>query len=64
MSAIAHHRSPGYREGNSGARPMLRRLLNIASIACLVACVALMGLWVRSEGWSDRLFGTTERPCG
>jgi hypothetical protein len=27
---------------------MLRRLLNIASIACLVLCVLLMGLWVRS----------------
>jgi hypothetical protein len=27
---------------------MLRRLLNIASIVCLVACVALMGTWVRS----------------
>jgi hypothetical protein len=27
---------------------MLRRLLNIASLLCLVACVVLMGLWVRS----------------
>jgi hypothetical protein len=27
---------------------MLRRLLNIASVFCLVACVTLMGLWVRS----------------
>jgi hypothetical protein len=27
---------------------MLRRLLNIASVVCLVACVALMGMWVRS----------------
>jgi hypothetical protein len=27
---------------------MPRRLLNIASIVCLVACVALMGMWVRS----------------
>jgi hypothetical protein len=27
---------------------MLRPLLNIASIACLALCVALMGLWVRS----------------
>ena len=27
---------------------MLRRLLNIASIVCLVLCVALMGMWVRS----------------
>jgi hypothetical protein len=28
---------------------MLRPLLNIASIVCLVACVALMGMWVRSD---------------
>jgi hypothetical protein len=27
---------------------MPRRLLNIASIVCLVSCVALMGMWVRS----------------
>jgi hypothetical protein len=27
---------------------MFRRLLNIASIACVVLCVALTGLWVRS----------------
>jgi hypothetical protein len=38
---------------------MLRRLLNIASIVCLVLCVALMGMWVRSYysmdsfGWSN-----------
>ena len=31
-----------------GHPPMLRRLLNIASIVCLVLCVALMGMWVRS----------------
>ena len=41
---------------------MPRRLLNIASVACLVACVALMGLWVRSYyQYSDlrgRIFGT------
>jgi hypothetical protein len=51
MSAIAHHRPPGYREGNHGARSMLRRLLNIASTVCLVLCVALMGMWVRSYYW-------------
>ena len=34
---------------------MLRRLLNIASIVCLVLCVALMGLWVRSYYRIDRL---------
>jgi hypothetical protein len=27
---------------------MVRRPLNIASIVCLVLCVALMGMWVRS----------------
>jgi hypothetical protein len=32
---------------------MLRRLLNIASIVCLVLCVALMGMWVRSYRWMD-----------
>ena len=36
---------------------MLRRLLNIASIVCLVACVALMGMWVRSYHHTDRTFG-------
>jgi hypothetical protein len=34
---------------------MLRRLLNIASIVCLVLCVALMGLWVRSYYVCDML---------
>ena len=32
---------------------MLRRLLNIASIVCLVLCVALMGMWVRSFWRAD-----------
>ena len=32
---------------------MLRRLLNIASIVCLVLCVALMGMWVRSYSAVD-----------
>jgi hypothetical protein len=32
---------------------MRRRLLSIASIVCLVAFVALMGMWVRSYYWSD-----------
>jgi hypothetical protein len=36
---------------------MLRRLLSIASIVCLVLCVALMGLWVRSYYWSDLVLG-------
>jgi hypothetical protein len=36
---------------------MLRRLLNIASIVCLVLCVALMGMWVRSYRWSDHFSG-------
>jgi hypothetical protein len=36
---------------------MPRRLLNIASIVCLVACVTLMGMWVRSYRWVDELHG-------
>jgi hypothetical protein len=36
---------------------MLRRLLNIASIVCLVMCLALMGLWVRSYYWYEGLGG-------
>jgi hypothetical protein len=36
---------------------MLRRLLNITSITCLVLCVALMGLWVRSFVWWDQCHG-------
>src|SRR5471032_369659 len=36
---------------------MLRRLLNIASIVCLVLCVALMGMWVRSYQSSDEVVG-------
>ena len=41
---------------------MPRRLLNIASIACLVMCVALMAMWVRSYNAYDELrghFGTS-----
>jgi hypothetical protein len=34
---------------------MLRRLLNTAPIVCLIACLALMGMWVRSYYWSDEL---------
>jgi len=44
---------------------MLRRLLNIASIICLVLCVAMMGMWVRSYRdredmveWRGRLPGS------
>jgi hypothetical protein len=41
---------------------MLRRLLNIASIVCVVLSVALMVLWVRSYYWSDELLErVTER---
>ena len=36
---------------------MLHRLLNITSIVCLVACVALMVLWVRSYRTQDELRG-------
>jgi hypothetical protein len=41
---------------------MFRRLLNAASIVCLVVCVALMGMWVRSYNGYDEVrghFGTT-----
>jgi hypothetical protein len=34
---------------------MLRRLLDIASIICLIACDALMGMWVRSYWWTNNL---------
>jgi hypothetical protein len=37
---------------------MLRHLLNVASIVCLVLCVALMGMWVRSYYWTDEVYFT------
>jgi hypothetical protein len=40
---------------------MPRQLLNIASVVCLVLCVALMGMWVRSYHWSDELHGRLTR---
>jgi hypothetical protein len=41
---------------------MARRLLNIASIVCLVLCVALMGMWVRSYWRDDGLvLGVTDK---
>jgi hypothetical protein len=43
---------------------MPRRLLNIASIVCLVLCVALMGLWVRSQHWHDNLSAWFTNRCG
>jgi hypothetical protein len=36
---------------------MPRRLLNIASIVCVVLCVALMGMWVRSYWQCDTICG-------
>jgi hypothetical protein len=36
---------------------MPRRFLNIASIVCLIACVVLMSLWVRSYYWLDEIGG-------
>jgi hypothetical protein len=36
---------------------MLRRLLNTGSIVCLVLCVALTGMWVRSYHAVDELRG-------
>jgi hypothetical protein len=47
----------GYRDGNHGPHPMLRRLLNVASVICLIACLALMGMWVRSYHRWDNLNG-------
>jgi hypothetical protein len=43
---------------------MLRRLLNIASIVCLVLCVAFMGMWVRSQHWHDSLSAWFTNRCG
>jgi hypothetical protein len=44
---------------------MLRRLLNIASIVCLVLCVALMGMWVRSyQTLDDELHGLLSHDQG
>ena len=43
---------------------MLRRLLNIASIVCLVACVALTGMWVRSYYGSDAVWLRLEKTIG
>jgi hypothetical protein len=40
---------------------MLRRLLNIASVFCLVLCVALMGMWVRSYYSMDSIGWSNER---
>ncbi len=37
---------------------MLRRFLNIGSVLCLAACVALLILWVRSYYAADRIAGT------
>jgi hypothetical protein len=46
---------------------MPRRLLNIASVVCLVACVALLVLWARSyrafDRASGRLFGRVSVIC-
>jgi hypothetical protein len=43
---------------------MVRHLLNIASIVCLVLCVALMGMRVRSYWRDDGLvLGVTDK-CG
>ena len=42
---------------DNDCRVMPRRLLNIASIVCLVVCVALMGMWVRSYHRHDDRFG-------
>ncbi|HEY4235569.1 MAG TPA: hypothetical protein VGM76_19210 [Lacipirellulaceae bacterium] len=38
---------------------MSRRLFNMAPTICLVACVALMGMWVRSYSARDTFIGST-----
>jgi hypothetical protein len=43
---------------------MLRRLLNIASIVCVVLCVALMGMWVRSYRITDEFAVPLPGGCG
>ena len=61
MPGIDSCRSHSYRALSHGTHLMPRRLLNIASIVCLVACVALMGMWVRSyhvkDEWHFPLLG-------
>ena len=43
---------------------MLRRLLNIASIVCLVVCVALMGMWVFSSVCDEAVHGSLTDAVG
>jgi uncharacterized membrane protein YraQ (UPF0718 family) len=47
------YNSPWHGIASVGISSMLRRLLNIASIVCVVTCVALTVLWVRSYSCSD-----------
>jgi hypothetical protein len=42
---------------------MHRRLLNIASVVCLILCVALIGMWVRSYYEIDELTGHFADRC-
>lgn len=44
--------------------PMGRRFLNVASIICCIACVALIGMWLRSYDHSDRTFGRFDASHG
>jgi hypothetical protein len=43
---------------------MFRRLLDVASIISLVACMALMGMWVRSDYAKDEWHGTLPNAHG
>ena len=36
---------------------MIRRILNVATVLCILACIALASLWVRSHRIADRLHG-------
>lgn len=47
------YNSPWHGMPTPGTSSMLRRLLNIASSVCVIACVALMVGWVRSHSYSD-----------
>ena len=43
---------------------MLRRLLNIASVVCLVLCMVLMGMWVWSHSWIYFVLPSRQRDIG
>lgn len=38
---------------------MLRKLRIVFSVTCIIACAALIVLWVRSYWWADQIYGHT-----